>query len=355
VAPNRRRSRSRSRSRPPGRAPDLSALSDRALLATRLCDLGLRLPGSELQTRVEGLYVELAEHGLTLRPHAWLSTEWFAPDGVPGFAIPFYLAHPRLSALEAQRMGEVEGGTEHWFRQLLRHEAGHALDSAYRLHERPQWRALFGSFDAPYHRRYQPKPYSKRFVRHLENWYAQSHPAEDFAETVAVWLDPGSHWRTRYRNWPAMRKLLYVQRVMREIAGSAPLVRRRDQIEPISALTLTLGEYYEDKRRRYRLNLRQVYERDLKRLFDVRRNGIGGLDAAAYLRQARPALLELVASATGAPRYAIDRLLRELIERSADLDLVVGSNGMRANGRHTRRVAAQLARYLAEGHATLAR
>lgn len=353
MAPSRRKPTPRSR--PPGRVPDLNAPSDRALLGLRLCDLGLRVQGSALEARVEALYAELAARGLTLRPHVWLSTEWFAPDGVPGFAIPFYLAHPRLAAIEARHMHEVEGGTEAWFRQMLRHEAGHTLDSAYRLHDHPQWREVFGSFEAPYHRRYRPKPYSKRFVRHLENWYAQSHPAEDFAETVAVWLDPRSAWRTRYRGWPVMTKLLYVNRLMREIAGVEPLVRRRDQVEPISALTLTLGEYYEEKRRRYRINLRHVYERDLNRLFTARRRGVDALEAAAYLRQARPSIRELVASKTGAHRYAIDRVLRELIERSAELDLVVRGNDAHDGGRHARRIAAQLATYLAEGHDKLTR
>jgi hypothetical protein len=353
AAPNRRRRTLRSRL--PRRVPDLNTLSERALLGLRLCDLGLRLRGSELEPRILQLYEELADHGLTLRPHAWLSTEWFAPDDVPGIAIPFYLAHPRLAALEAQQMHEVEGGTERSFRQLLRHEAGHALDSAYRLHERAQWCELFGSFKAPYHRRYQPKPYSKRFVRHLPNWYAQSHPAEDFAETVAVWLDPESNWRVRYRGWPAMSKLLYVDRLMREIAGAEPLVRRRERIEPLSELSLTVGEYYEEKRRRYRLNRREVYERDLRRLFDVRETGAGGLDAASYLRRARPAIREIVTSTTGTHRYVIDRLLRELILRSADLDLVAGRDGGRPNGHKTRRVAALLSQYLAEGDARIPR
>ena len=44
------------------------------------------------------------------RPHYWLSDEWFTPDGVPGVAIPFYLAHPRLAKLELAQMLEVEGG-----------------------------------------------------------------------------------------------------------------------------------------------------------------------------------------------------------------------------------------------------
>ena len=45
---------------------------------------------------------------------------------------------------------------------------------------------------------------------HLEQWYAQSHPDEDFAETFAVWLAPDSHWRERYAGWPVLRKLEYV-------------------------------------------------------------------------------------------------------------------------------------------------
>lgn len=329
------------------------------MLGTRLCDLGLRLQRSELAAGAEQLYRELDRKGIAFRPHLWLSTEWFSPDDVPGFAIPFYLAHPRLRALEARMMGEVEGGTPRSFQQLMRHEAGHAIDSAYRLHDREEWHRLFGPFDAPYRRHYQARPYSKRFVRHLPNWYAQSHPAEDFAETFAVWLDPGSRWRTRYRDWPALEKLLYVQRTMRELAGREPKVRTHEQVEPIAALTLRLGEYYEEKRRRYRLNLRHVYERDLKRLFHVRTPRTNGVEAAAYLLRARPKIRKLVASRTGAYQYAIDRVLGAMIERSADLDLVLGGGLVRgkhrADDRPRRRVAAQLERYLAQGHHRLAR
>ena len=50
-------------------------------------------------------------------------------------------------------------------------------------------------------------PGSRRYVVHLPNWYAQSHPDEDFAETFAVWLTPGSRWRRKYLGWPALRKL----------------------------------------------------------------------------------------------------------------------------------------------------
>jgi hypothetical protein len=338
------------RSVPPARPRDLDRLTDQELLATRLCDLGLRFTGTELEARASVLLAELARRGIAFRPHMWLSTEWFSPDDVPGIAIPFYLAHPRLHALEEKQMGDVEGGSPRSFMPLLRHEAGHAIDSAYRLHEREDWRAAFGAFNEPYHRHYMPKPNSRRFVRYLDNLYAQSHPAEDFAETFAVWLDPQSNWRVRYRDWPALEKLNYVNRLMRKLNGAAPLVRRRERVDPISEVTLTLRAYYAEKRRRYRVNQSDVYERDLKRLFAVRKPGSGGQRAATYMQRARPEIRKLVADRTGAFQYDVDRVLGQMIERSAELGLVVADGEAKANGRVARRVAAQLARYLAQGH-----
>ena len=339
----------------PSRSLGLSLMSDRELMAMRLRDLGLRLTGSELELRTRFLDAELGQRGLGFRPHMWLSTEWFSPDDVPGFAIPFYLAHARLWALEAQQMRVVEGGTPRSFLQLMRHETGHAVDSAYRLHEREDWHAQFGSFNAPYQRHYAVKPTTRRFVRHLDNGYAQSHPAEDFAETLAVWLDPESNWRSRYRGWPALDKLNYVERLMREIGPQEPLVRRRERVEPISTLTITLGEYYEEKRRRYCIHRGRHYQRDLRRLFRERKPGEPGVTAASYLRQIRPEIRKLVAERTGAFQYDIDRVLRDMIKRSARLDLVVAPGEARPDSRIARRVAAQAMRYLAQGHHLFAR
>src|SRR6266567_3408508 len=94
--------------------------------------------------------------------------------------------------LERKQMLEVEGGTDTECLRILRHEAGHALDTAFRLHFRRQWRELFGSFAQRYPDFYKPKPKSRNYVLHLRAWYAQAHPAEDFAETFAVWLQPRS-------------------------------------------------------------------------------------------------------------------------------------------------------------------
>src|SRR5262245_53197349 len=83
--------------------------TDEQLLAIRMCDLGLAIEGTPLEPRIARLNTELQARGL-LSPHYYLSDEWFTPDGVPGIAIPFYLAHPRLERLELAQMLEVEGG-----------------------------------------------------------------------------------------------------------------------------------------------------------------------------------------------------------------------------------------------------
>ena len=85
-------------------------------------------------------------------------------------------------------MLEVEGGTPEWCMRILRHEAGHAIDNAYKLRQRRRRQQVFGPSYKAYPEFYDPKPYSKSFVLHLDSWYAQSHPDEDFAETFAVWL-----------------------------------------------------------------------------------------------------------------------------------------------------------------------
>ena len=152
------------------------SLSDEQLLSLRLCDLKLKIGNTELECAVQRLYGELDMRGIRFRPHCWLAQEWFSPDGIPGIAIPFFLAHRRLMNLERRYMREVEGGNRNWLMRILRHEAGHAIDSAYRLRRRAGWRAVFGPASLPYPETYRPRPGSRRFVQHLGAWYAQAHP-----------------------------------------------------------------------------------------------------------------------------------------------------------------------------------
>jgi hypothetical protein len=297
-----------------------AAFTDEQLLDLRLCDLNLSIQGTELEQRISQVDAELAGRGL-VRPYYWLSDEWFTPDGVPGVAVPFYLAHPRLEKLELAQMLEVEGGDAESCLKILRHEAGHALDNAYRLRRLPTRRRTFGLPNTPYPEYYTPKPYSKSFVQHLDHWYAQSHPDEDFAETFAVWLDPQSMWPTRYAGWPAQRKLEYVDRLMRRLVGTRPAVTSKRLVDPLFRLRKTLREHYHKKREHYGLDHPDFYESDLRKLFSDAPEYQKHQSAARFLRRIRKEARSTVASFTDSYQYTIDQLLEGIILRCKELNL----------------------------------
>ena len=316
-APSPPARRKRRRVRPPS---EWAHWDDEQLLSLRLGDLELPL-GAELEQAIAQLDAELAARGLLFRPHVWLSDEWFTPDGVPGFSAPFYLAHPRLARLELHQMLEVEGGTRESCLRILRHEAGHAIENAYRLRRRRRRRELFGSTRVPYPEFYSPRPYSKSFVIHLDSWYAQSHPDEDFAETFAVWLDPESNWRERYQGWLALKKLEYVDELMTELAGKQPPVATRAEPAPLSAFDKTLRRHYEEKRARYGVDRPQFYDRDLRALFSAAPEHAQNPTAASFLARARREMRQLAGRWTHEYQYTIDRVLNDMIARCRELKL----------------------------------
>jgi Putative zinc-binding metallo-peptidase len=301
--------------------PEWASWPDEKLLEARICDLGVTIEGTDIEQRIAQLNGELDARSLKFRPHYWLADEWFTPDDVPGIAIPFYLAHSRLAKLELAQMLEVEGGDPESCLRILRHEAGHAIDNAYWLRRRPTRRRLFGAPATPYPEYYTPKPYSKSFVQHLDHWYAQSHPDEDFAETFAVWLDPESMWATRYAGWPAQRKLEYMDRLMRELSNRKPVVNSRREVDPVRKLRKTLGEHYRQKREHYGLDHPDFYESDLRNLFSDSPEFAKNQPAAKFVRRIRKDVRATVASFTDSYQYTIDQLIEEIIERCRDLNL----------------------------------
>ena len=292
-------------------------LDDQELLDLRLKDLGLEIEGSAVAPRLQRLHAELDRAGLP-RPYAWLSTDWFTPDGCTGFAVPFYLAHPRLVRLERRQMLEVEGGSTDECLRILRHETAHALDNAFGLRRRKRWRELFGSPAEPYEQSYAPDPTSREHVHNLGYWYSQSHPLEDWAETFAVWLGSAGRWRKRYAGWGALRKLEYVDGLMAELRDRRPRLRTRTREDSLPRLSLTLREYYARKHRTYSQDQDPAFDGQLARVFPALGSGPR---AATFLRRSRRDLVRRVSGATGQNRYLLDHVVREMIERSTSRDL----------------------------------
>ena len=205
--------------------------------------------------------------------------------------------------------------------RILRHETGHAIENAYQLRRRRRRQQLFGKSSEDYPDYYTPKPYSKSFVLHLDSWYAQSHPDEDFAETFAVWLNPESMWRERYANWPALKKLEYMHSLMQEVAHQEPRVNSKRRVEPISQLHKTLRRHYRNKRKHYGLEYPDFYDRDLRRLFSDAPEFSTNVPAATFLSRSRREIRRLVAHWTSAYQYTIDQVLEDMITRCRQLDL----------------------------------
>jgi hypothetical protein len=280
----------------------------------------LGLQGGLVTTALRQLEQELETRSILFRPHWWWSDCWFCPDGVPGFAVPFYLAHPRLMRLEQQHMLEVEGGTPESCLRIMRHEAGHALANAYRLHLRAVWRRRFGRASRVYPESYLPRPGSRNYVIHLDHWYAQSHPAEDWAETFAVWLDPRSHWRERYHSWPALKKLEYVDSLLLELRDHKPPVRTRRQVDALPALPITLREYFEQKQARLRADFPCFHEEQLRMIFPAAR-GTKREPASRLIRRLRRELMTLVTAWTSESHYRVHLTIENMIGRCDELDL----------------------------------
>jgi hypothetical protein len=295
------------------------------LLNTRICDLALQIEGSPLEPAIQRLYRELEVRGLKFRPECYLTDSWGCPDEVPVIGIPFYLADKRLSRIEEEQTGEIE--EDRLLMMLLRHEAGHAINYAYRLYEKPDWVELFGQFSRPYRDSFRPNPFSRQFVRHIVHHeygrtYAQKHPDEDFAETFAVWLTPRSGWRRRYRNWPALRKLQYVDRLMKEIRAEGPPCRHGELCTPVEQMDMPLAEHYGQRAERYRAAAQGYVDDKLREIFPPVR-GRTLIPSAPVLRKHHDDLLARVTRWSGLEAGEVDTLLIKLEDRAEALDLQV--------------------------------
>src|SRR3954466_16275340 len=313
-------------------AADWTSLTDPELLEVRVSWLGLRLEGTPLGALIRQLYDELTARGLAFCPPCHIGDEWFVPIGIPAIFIPFFLLHDRLRALERTMMLEVEGGTKEWFMKLIRHEAAHAYSYAYHLPRKKKWQQHFGHTsreETPDF--YRPRPYSHSYVLHLDDWYAQSHPDEDFAETFAVWLTPSDDWRKRYQGWKALQKLEYVDELMRSVAGKPPFHHPEYNVADHDCLNLKLKTYYARKRKLYEDSYPNFYDNDLQQLFAAGPEVAGRVKASTYLRQRRGPLMDSGCQWTNEKKYRVNKVRNRLIERCEQLNLYIKADDAQQN------------------------
>ena len=309
---------------------DLTNLSEEELLKLKIKDLPLTIEGTWLKECIEQLYSELEAKRLRFKPLCYLADEWLTPDKEPIIGIPFFLADQELIKLEKKMMLDAEGCNKPWCMKLLRHEAGHAINYAYRLYRKNKWRKVFGHFSREYEDTYRFRPYSKNFVKHLEDYYAQYHPDEDFAETFAVWLTPGLNWQEQYKGWKAITKLNYIDQLMKELQNKEPLVISGKKYWQASRINTTLKSFYKKKRSSYAEEFPDFHDANLKKIFlylgPNQKKSKELLPAADIIKRYKKDILRNVAKWTGEKKYIIGELLDKIIKRCRQLKLVTEKN-----------------------------
>ncbi len=292
-----------------------------------ISELNLKIEGTFLGKLVARLYGELDKKGILFKPKCYLTDTWGCPNKVPLIGIPFYYAHPTLARVEDEMRGDLEDEQE--LIMTLRHEAGHAINYAYILYSSNEWQEIFGRFTEPYRDYFHPNPRSKEFVKHLYQQvgpysgriYAQKHPDEDFAETFAVWLTPRSNWRHKYKNWGALKKLQFVDRLMKNIGGRKPLVTNGQLIRPIDSLNFTLLEYYNKSEERYREKAQGYVDDVLKEIFNTNGKGEKRIPAGGFIEKNRTPLVDMISYWTGERVSSVGPLIDKLVARAKELNL----------------------------------
>jgi hypothetical protein len=299
------------------------------LLNTRVCDLTLNFAQTLLCRCINKLYTELAAKRIQYRPKYYFTCgedEWGCPDRVPVIGIPFHLASNKLTRIERE-MGYTSYD-EQDLMFLLRHESGHAINYAYKLYKTREWKSVFGDFNRTYptNFKYKFNPFSRYYVKSQgePKYYAQAHPDEDFAETFAVWLTPRANWRVVYRNWPALKKLDYVDRVMSEVRRQKPLVSAGPLDSPYHSKTYTLIEYYGEDLDDYKDKALGIYDNDLRAIFEMSPNGHRRtIPAKNLIRRNRRFLITTIAGWTGAREKMVAPVVSKFFQRSRELGLAL--------------------------------
>ena len=256
------------------------------------------------------------------RPHYWLSDEWFTPDGVPGIAVPFYLAHPRLARLELSQMLEVEGGERQACLRILRHEVGHAVDNAYALRRLPTRRRLFGPPSTDYPEYLHAEAVQQELRPASRSLVCTEPSGRGLRRNVRRLARPAVDVGDAVRGVAGAAEARIHRPADAELAPTAP--RRAVEARGRSGLTAAqdaAASTTASKREHYGLDHPDFYDSDLRNLFSDAPEYAKNLTAARFVRKIRREVRGTVASFTDSYQYTIDQLLEKIIERCRALNL----------------------------------
>lgn len=295
----------------------IEKLERQILLNFPLNRLPLEKSSVLFQKALRQLKKELTQKGFNFFPHIWIATEWYCPDGVCGIAVPFYLFNKTLIKMEKEIIGRVEGESYEHLIKLLRHETGHAFENLYGTRSHSLRKMVFGSsYSQAYPSSYKPRIFSGKYVNHLGDGYAQSHPDEDFAETFATWLAlPKKQWQQKFKNKKYIfQKLKAIDQIALECREKSPLKTCTfKEYDPIWKDKRTLKEYYKQMYRRYKPNISFDTQQILK-------HGVHSSPALTsnsfllndYIKKNKSKMLQELSNHLGIYQYQASQLIKPL-------------------------------------------
>ena len=292
--------------------------------------------------------------GPRLPPHYWLSDEWFTPDGVAGIAIPSTWRTRGSSGSRSAQMLEVEGGEPEWCMRILRHEAGHAIDNAYKLRRRPQRREAV----RPPRRSRIPSSTRRKPVqqelRPAPRCLVRAEPSRrglrrDVRRLADAELASGASATPAGRR---CKKLEYMDALMQSLAGQPPRASTTPTSStPLPQLRKTLRQHYARQapalRRRSPELLRSRPAAPVLRRAGVRQQHRPPRSSSARIRTDGAA----ASSPTGPAmyQYTIDQVLEDMIARCRELKLRLAVPEDQARQEFTVLLTVQTMNYLHSG------
>jgi hypothetical protein len=270
-----------------------------------------------------------------IKPFFYLSTGYGTIEGTTNICLGFYDYDERLRALNKEFRGW--GYTYDEVVATIRHEVGHAFAYAYKLYRLPEFREVF-NVQGNYFRTY---PMTDQYIRYVNPWsrdfvnpsgdhYAQKHPDDDFAETFMVWLTPRLNWRKKWRNYPgALRKLEYVDQVVREHRNQEPLIENVPyEYEGLADYKMTLAQFWKGRPTYYRQHATGFVDPDVKYIFRQRPKLLndkklqrGYIHADNFLRKNQRVIVNRVSQWVGVEPYVVNDLILKCRQRADELDL----------------------------------
>ena len=172
---------------------------------------------------------------------------------------------------------------------------------------RPSGADLFGPFFRSYRDDYRPVPFSKNYVRHIEGWYAQKHPDEDFRRDVCRLADAArARGAASTRDGRRCRSCATSTAIARALADVEPIVKTGEVDITPDDISVTVEQFYEQAAQERQARIDIALDAHLGQIFLTRRRK-ESQPAADIVSRYRPELVEKITYWTGVRRPIVTR------------------------------------------------